>query len=131
MRQPGLFFSCLAVGLCGAALACSGPAQSQELRAFGTEPFWSVEVGSEQVVLLDMATGDTVTYAAVDAITAAGRTADYARAYLLDADPAALLIVRRAEPPGCSDGMSDNRYPYLAFFFRGNRLYEGCARHTD
>lgn len=110
------------------AAACGAPAESQELRAFGTEPFWGVEIGADGIELTDMGTGDTVRYDPVAPVSASARPDDLARAYVLAEDPLTVLMVRRAEDPGCSDGMSDLRYPYLALFLRGDRLYEGCAR---
>lgn len=57
-----------------------------------------------------------------------GRADDFAWAYVLERDPLTVVIVRRADGAGCSDGMSEQSHAYFAFFLRGDRLYEGCAR---
>lgn len=103
------------------------PGFAGELRAFGTEPFWGVTVGGDSIRLMDMATGDTISWPAPEPADAEGRPPELARAWLIDRPEPVVLMVRRA-PEGCSDGMSDNLYPWFALFLRGDRLYEGCAR---
>lgn len=103
------------------------PNLSGELRAFGTEPFWSVTVGADSIRLLDLATGDTIAWAATEPIDAEARPPALARVWILDPAALVVLAVRRADD-GCSDGMSDRLHPWFALFLRGDRLYEGCAR---
>ncbi|MGH7541211.1 MAG: hypothetical protein ACRELC_09445, partial [Gemmatimonadota bacterium] len=100
------------------------------LRAFGNEPFWAVTVGPDSVRLMDLATGDTIAWPSPEPTVASGRPPELARAWVLVAAGPVVLLVRRADD-GCSDGMSDNLYPWFALFLRGDRLYEGCARMDD
>jgi uncharacterized membrane protein len=92
----------------------------QIFRAFGTEPFWNVNVQ-----------GNTLTYTTPE--DQAGRT--FAGTHALqpdggvhyegkDGDTAFSLDIANDE---CSDGMSDSVYALTAEFRYGDMDYKGCA----
>jgi uncharacterized membrane protein len=88
-------------------------------RAFGTEPFWNARVD-----------GDTLIFSTPEDQT--GRSMHGRRVPSLvgfvyigkDGDKEFNLDIRPGE---CSDGMSDNRYEYVANFIYGETTYKGCA----
>jgi uncharacterized membrane protein len=88
-------------------------------RAFGTEPFWNARVD-----------GDTLIFSTPE--DQAGRSMHGRRVPSLvgfvyigkDGDQEFNLDIRPGE---CSDGMSDNRYEYVANFIYGDTTYKGCA----
>lgn len=106
-------------------LVAQASARGEEFIASGTEPFWSVTVSRRGIV-----------YAAPDAnnrrypytapMSALGRPSDLVRVYRLNGQPNGLLVIKKVN--SCSDGMSDNVYPYDATLILGNRVMEGCAR---
>lgn len=88
-------------------------------RAFGTEPFWNARVD-----------GDTLIFSTPE--DQAGRSMHGRRVPSLvgfvyigkDGNKEFNLDIRPGE---CSDGMSDNRYEYVANFIYGDTPYTGCA----
>ena len=96
----------------------------EEFIARGTEPFWGITVAK---------TG--ITYSSPDAaqlkfpytppLQAVGRPADLVRVYRLRGRTNGTLILNKVS--NCSDGMSDNEYPYSATLILGNTVREGCA----
>lgn len=107
------------------SLVAQASVRGEELIASGTEPFWSVTISRRGIV-----------YAAPDAnnrrypytapMSALGRPSDLVRVYRLNGQPNGLLVIKKVN--SCSDGMSDNVYPYDATLILGNRVMEGCAR---
>ena len=96
------------------------PVPANRIRALGTEPFWAAQVE-----------GRCVTYstpenqAGVRIWTQFQGTSENGRwAGALDGQPFVMITRPR---PGCSDGMSDNRYPIeVALTVRGEQR-SGCA----
>ena len=88
-------------------------------RAFGTEPFWNARVD-----------GGTLIFSTPE--DQAGRSMHGRRVPSLvgfvyigqDGGKEFNLDIRPGE---CSDGMSDNRYEYVANFIYGDTAYKGCA----
>lgn len=96
------------------------------LQCGGTEPFWSADV-SQEVILFQMM-GGPETSAAVDwAAPAAGRPVDYIVGF--GAGPFTGVLHREI----CSDGMSDNDYPWSIVLTNrsesGLRVVEGCCSY--
>ncbi|MCG6138326.1 MAG: hypothetical protein MET45_27505 [Nostoc sp. LLA-1] len=99
-----------------------------EFIASGTEPFWSVDVSKKEIVYSSLLDDQKQTFPYVEPLTASGRLADLVRVYRLsgkDGDNN-ILIIRKVDV--CSDGMSDNQYPYSALFIQDDMVLEGCAR---
>ena len=94
------------------------------LIARGTEPFWSVSVGRDEIVFSSPTT-DGLKYPDRQPMTASGRPADWVLAYRLRGNPGGFLILRKDGT--CTDGMSDNVYPYNATLILGSRVLDGCA----
>jgi uncharacterized membrane protein len=100
--------------------------ENQEFRVFGTEPFWSVEVSPSGIVYNSLAEPDQKqTFPYVTPLSADGRLPDTVRVYRLGEQNNTLLIIRKVD--NCSDGMSDNLYPYSGLFIQGDMVLEGCA----
>ncbi|MDB9340573.1 MULTISPECIES: COG3650 family protein [Cyanophyceae] len=103
--------------------------EKPEFRALGTEPFWSVDVSQTEIVYSSLGTDEKLTFPYVSPLSADGRTPDTVRVYRLGDKDNTMLIIRKAD--NCSDGMSDNLYPYSALFIRGDMVLEGCANKLD
>ncbi len=110
-------------------ISSSPTAENQEFRAFGTEPFWGVDVTKNEIVYSSLGTEEKQTFPYVTPLGADGRTPDTVRVYRLGDEDNSMLIIRKAD--NCSDGMSDNLYPYSALFIRGDMVLEGCANKLD
>ena len=91
------------------------------LRAIGTEPFWGARIEGRCVTYShpEDQTGD----AGVDRIRAGPRRAAAGRGSL-GGKP---FVLRTRPQPGCSDGMSDNRYPIAVTLTVGGEQRTGCA----
>lgn len=124
------------IGLCTAGLGMSAalanntlvsqtPARVEEFTVGGTEPFWNVTV-SRSGIVYSAPDSNNRRYPYTAPITASGRPADLVRVYRLSGQPNSMLIIKKAD--ACSDGMSDNVYPYDATLILGNRVLEGCAQ---
>jgi uncharacterized membrane protein len=94
----------------------------------GTEPFWAIRIDPNKV-----------TFDAVEASTsmlnhgpkpAHGFTSTYAALYqgTLIEDPAKVLnVIITAADGGCSDGMSDEIYPFTVSVVSGGEFFSGCC----
>ncbi|MFB2936374.1 COG3650 family protein [Aerosakkonemataceae cyanobacterium BLCC-F154] len=100
------------------------PARGESFIVNGTEPFWNVTVNRNGIVYSSPEVSKR-NYPYVTPMKAEGRPADLVRVYQLRGQPNGTLIIKKAE--SCSDGMSDNIYPYEATLILGNRVLEGCA----
>jgi uncharacterized membrane protein len=108
-----------------AAAACrtqdGKPVPANRLRAIGTEPFWGAIVE-----------GRCVTYSHPDDQQGtrvwtrfSGTAANGSWTGALRGSP---FVLRTKPQPGCSDGMSDNRYPIAVTLSVGGEERTGCAR---
>jgi uncharacterized membrane protein len=92
-----------------------------EFRALGTEPFWNAEVGKGELKWTtpenQSADGVTVPVVRADGAENALFTAT------IDGQPLQLLVT----PGACSDGMSDNVYPWTVERTLGEETVQGCA----
>ena len=117
-RDPQGTSAVAPVGACrmqdGRAIAAN------RLRAVGTEPFWGARIE-----------GRCVTYSHPDApsgtrvwtrFTGTARAGEWSGA--LDGKP---FVLRTREHAGCSDGMSDTRYPIEVSLTVGGERRSGCA----
>jgi uncharacterized membrane protein len=104
--------------------------ENQEFSVFGTEPFWNVEVSPSGIVYSSLAEPDqNQTFPYVTPLSADGRFLETVRVYRLGEQNNTLLIIRKVD--NCSDGMSDDLYPYSGLFIRGDMVLEGCAVKVD
>ena len=90
-----------------------------ELRLTGTEPFWGVHITAGQIKLMRPDHADVT-------VTNAGPT--------INADVAvwnARGLTIRLQPGQCSDGMSNNVYPYGATVTVDGEVLKGCAARAD
>jgi uncharacterized membrane protein len=105
-----------------ACLAQDGkPVPANRLRAVGTEPFWGARIE-----------GRCVTYSHPDDQQGTrvwtrftGSAADGSWSGSLKGSP---FVLRTRAAPGCSDGMSDNRYPIAVTLTVGGEQRSGCAQ---
>jgi uncharacterized membrane protein len=96
----------------------------------GFEPFWSLAIDGDTVAFDDGA--DTkVTMAKTGPASAMGSTASFAALYqgTTKEDPSRVLTVAIADVSltGCSDGGSDELFPFSATIVSGKDLYLGCC----
>lgn len=96
------------------------PIPPKRLRAIGTEPFWGARIE-----------GRCVTYSHPEDQTGtrvwtrfSGTAANGSWSGSLGGSP---FVLRTRPQPGCSDGMSDNRYPIAVTLTVGGELRTGCA----
>jgi uncharacterized membrane protein len=89
-------------------------------KALGTEPFWSIEVGSGLLRYSSPENLKGTGFAAIEAPLGKG----WRFAGTLESKPVVLVI----EPGECSDGMSDTVYAYTARFSWGTQTERGCAK---
>ena len=99
----------------------TGPAADYRttLRLTGTEPFWGAQIG--QRIVLQRPDHPSITTAnagpSINGNVAVWTTRE---------------LSIRLEPGECSDGMSDNRYPYNATVtVAGGEVLRGCAARAD
>ena len=94
-----------------------------DIDAHGTEPFWAVEIRQTQISFK--------TPEASIVFPAGGMAvADGAAVWESTAGDKPIKITLR-EQPGCSDGMSDLKYPLAAEVALGGTTYKGCAAKTS
>ncbi len=91
------------------------------IRAFGTEPFWSAQIADGKLTYLTPATqasgGLSVPVQRADGAASVQFTA------MVGGDALQILVT----PGECSDGMSDNSYPWTVERTLGEDVVEGCA----
>ncbi|HYG27983.1 MAG TPA: hypothetical protein VD906_13900 [Caulobacteraceae bacterium] len=98
-----------------------GPAADYRatLRLTGTEPFWGAQIGQQRIVL-QRADHPSITIANTGPTINGDVAVWNAREFSI-----------RLEPGNCSDGMSDNRYPYNATITVQGETLRGCAARLD
>jgi uncharacterized membrane protein len=102
----------------------AGPDFSKDINAVGTEPFWAVDIRSEDLKLSGPDRKDVVA-----AHMGAAIQGDSAVWEGKAPDGSALKITLTSE--ACSDGMSDLSYPYKARVETTGELLMGCAAPVD
>jgi len=123
------FISCVALlGISAGLLTQSsslvaGTPTSEKFTVLGTEPFWGVSVSKSGIVYSSPEVKKQ-TFPYVTPLKAEGRPADLVRVYRLRGNNT--LVIKKVS--ACSDGMSDNKYPYSAVLILGNKVLEGCAK---
>jgi uncharacterized membrane protein len=104
---------------------------NQATSCHGTEPFWSIAIDAKTVKYED-AGGLKRTIENRGPIAAAGTSAEFAALYQgkTSEDPDRFLnvVITRAGAEGCSDGMSDDVFPFNVSVLSGNELLIGCCR---
>ena len=91
------------------------------IRAFGTEPFWSADISK-----------DKLTYTTPENLEGGGVTspvvrADGAESVMFTATINGQVLQILVTPGSCSDGMSDNTYPWTVERTLGEDTVSGCA----
>ncbi|KQW69272.1 hypothetical protein ASE17_12470 [Phenylobacterium sp. Root77] len=94
-----------------------------DIDAHGTEPFWGVQIRETQI---GFSTPDANVTFPNKGMTLAGGKAVWESA--AGDKP---IKVTLSEQPGCSDGMSDLKYPLAAEVALGGTTYKGCAAKTS
>ena len=95
-------------------------ATTLHLRAFGTEPFWAIDITPAQLRYSSPERQDGKPFAASSSPDGKG-----VRYYgTLDGKAVSLLIV----PGDCSDGMSDTLHKWKATLTIDGKTQQGCAR---
>ena len=91
----------------------------QIFRAFGTEPFWNVNV--EDATLTYTTPEDQ------DGVAMQGTRRSIPGGVEIAGDHEGKPFVLTAMAGDCSDGMSDNRYALVSTFRYGDLDYKGCG----
>lgn len=94
-----------------------------DIDAHGTEPFWGVQIRETQI-----------TFSTPDANVTfpnKGMTLVGGKAVWESAAGDKPIKVTLSEQAGCSDGMSDLKYPLAAEVALGGTTYKGCAAKTS
>lgn len=99
----------------------TAPVQAWQFRAFGTEPFWGVNVNPSGIVYSNL-DGTKVQFPYVSPLSAVGRPEELVLFFDLG-NKNFLTLIRNP----CSDRMSDLTHTYQAIFVFENNVYEGCA----
>lgn len=101
-------------------LVDDGKPVTARLKALGTEPFWAAEVEGRCIVYRtpDDQAGTRI-WARFSGTGDSGQWSGFL-------GERRFVLVTRAEP-GCSDGMSDKRYPLAAAVTIGDEELRGCA----
>lgn len=99
--------------------AFSGIAETERVRATGTEPFWNAEIAGAE---LTYTTPKDMDGTAVSVSRFAGNSGVSFTGTL--AGESLDLVVTEGE---CSDGMSDRRFPFTATLRIGEEQRSGCA----
>jgi uncharacterized membrane protein len=92
-----------------------------DFRAFGTEPFWSAEISKDKLVLTTPENVQT------GGVTVPVTRADGAENALFTAAIDGQVLQILVTPGACSDGMSDNTYPWTVERTFGEDSVSGCA----
>ena len=99
------------------------PLQITPIRAVGTEPFWGARID-----------GRCVEYSHMEDPKGTRIWTQYTRNEASEVWLGALngkaFELRLRNEPGCSDGMSDKRYPLSVELQMGKELLKGCAQPT-
>jgi uncharacterized membrane protein len=96
---------------------------TKPVNALGTEPFWGLEIRTDQIKFSGMDRPDKLT--ANRGAVIEGDTATW-RAASAGVDLSVALTAGQ-----CSDGMSDRTYPLKAHVEVGGELFDGCAASTE
>lgn len=92
-----------------------------EVKALGTEPFWNADITREQL------TWTTPENLEAGGVTVPVTRADGAENVLFTATIDGQLLQILVTPGTCSDGMSDNVYPFTVERTLGEESVPGCA----
>jgi uncharacterized membrane protein len=96
--------------------------------ASGTEPFWQVSVTRQGIEYRTPEQPTPLKFAYSAPIAAQGRPTDVVQVYRLQSRSVnGWLMIQKAGSEKCSDGMSDNQYPYSAIVMLNGKVRSGCA----
>jgi uncharacterized membrane protein len=96
--------------------------------AVGTEPFWNVSVTRKGIEYRTPEQPTPLKFAYSAPIAAQGRPTDVVQVYRLQSrSHNGWLMIQQAVGVQCSDGMSDNQYPYSAIVMLNGQVRSGCA----
>jgi uncharacterized membrane protein len=97
-------------------------------QCLGTEPFWSLTLDGKTIKFENFGTESSLSIKQPTPRSANGRTSEYLAMYqgrTLETPSRFLNVIIRNQ--SCSDGMSDETYPYSVLVLSGNDLFDGCC----
>jgi uncharacterized membrane protein len=98
------------------------------VNANGTEPFWQVSVTKQGIEYRTPEQTAPVKFAYSAPVAAQGRPTDMVQVYRLhNRSTDGWLMIQKTGREKCSDGMSDNLYPYSAIVMLNGKVRSGCA----
>lgn len=98
-----------------------------DFSALGNEPFWRVDIKGTDITLTRPGESGPAPETTQAASAGMASTADSATWTAQAGTVAVVVKVTRGE---CSDGMSDNKYPYVAEVTWGAETLKGCGFET-
>lgn len=105
-------------------LMLSGIARA-DLKCGGTEPFWSLAIGSSKAIYENVGEDQKIEFGAITQQDAQGLKPGYTRKYTFkNAKTTADAVVLKKK---CDDGMSDKTYPYTITLTVGKTVLAGCC----
>lgn len=128
---PCSFIAALVLLTTISSAAIAGEKSARKVNScFGTEPFWDLEITNKVVQFKDAGNNIMMTILRVPPSGAEGTNEDYIAMYqgkTID-NPNKFLNVIIIGDAGCSDGMSEEKYPFFSLVLSGKKLYRGCCR---
>ncbi len=113
----------LTIGMLASVVACSPRTQTASLekgfKCVGTEPFWSLQIEKSGIVFHHM-DEEPMTYP----YRPPQKQAKSQVYETFEGDSKLKIILTEGK---CSDGMSDDEYPYMVQVERDGQIYKGCA----
>lgn len=98
----------------------------------GTEPFWGISIDADRITFEDDDAKTTIVN--LGPVPSRNSTVEFAALYQGSTleEPAMTMnvIITRADGY-CSDGMSDEHYPFTVSVVRGGQLFTGCCSGSN
>ncbi|HEX2786373.1 MAG TPA: hypothetical protein VHP32_00575 [Ignavibacteria bacterium] len=102
---------------------------SAKYQIIGTEPFWSLMITSNNAEF-DLMDSPKIKFDSIKKKNMEGTSEGYGFAFeVSNKDASAMILLRKCE--GCSDGMSEVKYTYEAFFVFNGKVYHGAANEVE
>jgi uncharacterized membrane protein len=102
---------------------------STKYQVIGTEPFWSLMI-TENRADFDLMDSKKVWFDKIKKINFEGTSEGHGLGFeLSNNDVTATVLFKKCD--GCSDGMSEVKYSYEAFFIFNGKVYCGAANEVE
>lgn len=96
----------------------------------GTEPFWSLMI-TETKAEFDLMDSKKINFDSIKKMNFEGTSEGYGFGFQVSSKDNSGVILFRKCDNGCSDGMSEVKYTYEAFFIFNGKIYCGAANAVE